>query len=386
MQQKKVLQLISSSGFFGADNVLIELSKQLRHSPFSPVIGVFDNQHNSHLEVAEVAKQHGFQVAVFPCRGRCDPRTIFLIRKFLRENEIKVIHSHGYKSNLYALAASLGKKVARVATCHNWLGDDPKMKLYAWLDKVFLRQFNSVVAVSEAVKDELMNCGFSDAKVRLIHNGIELDRLKIHGDSFLLKKQFNIEEDCRIIGTVGRLSEEKGLDYLLNAAAEILKKCPKVTFLMVGDGPERQKLEARAARIAETLHAGGKAAGTPFIFTGVRNDMPDIYSLMDFFVLPSLVEGLPMVLLEAMAARKPVVATRVGAVPKVIEHDRSGILVKPADEQGLAEAIISLLEDHEKAERLAEQGYRKVRDEFSAERMAEQYLMVYQELSAACSI
>ncbi|MCK5914813.1 MAG: glycosyltransferase, partial [Deltaproteobacteria bacterium] len=277
MQQRKVLQLISSSGFFGADNVLIELSKQLRHSSFSPVIGVFDNQHNSHLEVAEVAKQHGFPVVVFPCRGRCDLRTIFLIRKFLRENEIKIIHSHGYKSNLYALAASLGKKVVRVATCHNWLGDDPKMKLYAWLDKVFLRQFNSVVAVSEAVKDELINCGFSDAKVRLIHNGIELDRLKIKGDSSLLKKQFNIEEDCRIIGTVGRLSEEKGQDYLLNAAAEILQKYPKVIFLMVGDGPERQNLEARTARITETLHTGGEATGTPFIFTGVRNDMPDIY-------------------------------------------------------------------------------------------------------------
>jgi len=374
-----VLHLISSSGFYGADNVLIELSKQMLHSAFSPVVGVFKNLHNPRLEVARVAKLHNLPVEVFPCNGRVDVSTILLIKKFLKTEKIDIIHSHGYKSNLYAVAASVGNTVSLVATCHNWLGDDRKMKLYARLDKSFLNRFDKVVAVSDSVGKEILEHNIPSAKVLIIPNGIDLDRFNSGKRSDTLRREFGIDPECTIIGTVGRLSEEKGHSHLLHAAEKVLRTYPNVVFLIVGDGPLRQELEKKASQLAQ-----GKSVN-PFLFTGVRDDMERIYSLMDIFVLPSLTEGLPMVLLEAMAAQKPVVATKVGAVPGVIDDGHSGLLIPPGDVESLSGAIIDLLKDPHRAQHLAQNGYKRVRDHFSSKRMAEQYVEVYKDVLNARS-
>jgi len=370
----KVLHLINSSGFFGADNVLIELSKQMRQTAFSPTIGVFKNLKIPHLEVAEVARRYDFPVEIFPCKGKLDIRTILSIRNFLRAQKIDIAHSHGYKSNFYALAASTGNKVSLIATCHNWLGQDRKMKLYARLDKSFLNRFDKVVAVSDSVEKEILKHNISPAKVLVIQNGIDLGRFNSGRKTDTLRRELGIDPKCNIVGTVGRLSEEKGHTHLLHGAQKVLQAYPDVVFLIVGDGPLREDLQDKALQLAQ------EGSVNPFLFTGVRNDMEEIYSLMDIFVLPSLTEGLPMVLLEAMAAQKPVVATRVGAVPRVIENGHSGLLIPPGDVESLAGAIIDLLNDPQKAQYMAQNGYERVRDHFSAKRMAEQYIKVYEDV------
>jgi glycosyltransferase involved in cell wall biosynthesis len=365
----KVLHLISSSGFFGADNMLIELSKGLRHTTFSPIIGVFKNLHNPHLEVVKEAKRHNFPVEIFPCKGRLDLRAILSIRRFLEGQKFDIIHTHGYKSNLYALAASFGKKVPRVTTCHNWLGDAPKMRFYARLDKFFLNRFDRLIAVSDSLRQEILKQNISPQKVLTIYNGVGIDRFNTQKKPDNIRTEFGIDEGCKIIGTVGRLSEEKGHIHLLHAAKKVIREYPKTVFLIVGGGPLRQRLEAKSSLLA-----------TPFIFTGVRNDMPVIYSIMDIFVLPSLTEGLPMALLEAMASQRPVVATKVGAVPRVIKHGSSGLLIKPADVEGLAKAIMDLLANPQKGHYLAKNAYEIVRQHFSSQGMAEKYVEVYKEV------
>lgn len=379
----RVLHLISSSGFFGADNMLIELSKELRHTGYTPIIGVFKNIHNPHVEVAEEAKQYNFSVTLFPCNGRLDFKTILSIRRFLEKQNIGIIHTHGYKSNLYALAASMGKSLPRVATCHNWLGDDPKMKFYARLDKFFLNRFDRVIAVSDSVKQEILNHNISAGKVLTICNGIGTNRFNNPKKVESARREFGIDKGCKVIGTVGRLSEEKGHIHLLNAATKVFQEYPKVVFLVVGDGPLRNDLEEKASALRQTQHVEKNGPESPFIFAGVRSDMPAIYSLMDIFVLPSLTEGLPMVLLEAMASQKPIVATNVGAIPKVIEHGHSGLLVQPGDTKGLAKAITDLLANPQKAYELAKNARRKVKQQFSSERMAEKYIDVYQDVLSA---
>jgi len=376
----KVLHLISSSGFFGADNMLIELSKELRHTIFSPIIGVFKNLHNPHLEVAEEAKRYSFPVEIFPCNGRLDLKTLLLIRRFLEEQKIDIIHTHGYKSNLYALAASFGKKVSRVATCHNWLGDDPRMKFYERLDKSFLNRFDRVIAVSDSVKQEILNHNISPKKVLTIYNGINIDRFDNQEKADSIRRKFGIDESGKVIGTVGRLSEEKGHIHLLHAAEKVLQEYPKVKFLIVGDGPLRRHLEAKSLQLAKSGSAKAGSSESPFVFAGVRNSMPAIYSMMDIFVLPSLTEGFPMALLEAMASQRPVVATKVGAVPKIIEHGHSGLLVPPGDVKALAKAIMDLLANLQKASHLAKHAHQKVKLHFSSQRMAERYVEVYQDI------
>ncbi len=376
----RVLQLISSSGFYGADNVLIELVKELLYTDFVPIIGVFKNVHNPHLEVAEVADRHGLSVVIFPCNGKLDPKTILLIRKYFQKQRIDIIHTHGYKSNLYALASSAGKSIPKICTCHNWLGDDPKMRFYAWLDKLMLKRFDAVVAVSGSVRREILNqCPMSE-KVATIFNGINIQEFNRQKKLHDIRKELRIDKHCKIIGTVGRLSEEKGHSHLLHAAQDVFKEHPDVVFLFVGDGPLRQKLEEKAFQLASTALPKGQNGQGPFVFTGVRSDLPAIYSIMDIFVLPSLTEGLPMVLLEAMASHKPVVATKVGAIPSVIEHGLSGLLVQPGDVGALAHAINDFLSDASKAKRLANSAFETVKKRFSSKIMAEKYVELYQDV------
>lgn len=371
----RVLHLISSIGFFGAENVLLEIAKEVRHTNLMPIVGVIKNLYNPHVEIADEAKRHDLPVEIFSCNSKLDPKTIILIRQFLNRNRIDIIHSHGYKSNLYALASSLGRNISLVTTCHNWLGDSLKTNFYCRLDKLLLKRFHKIIAVSDLVKNEILNHMVSTDNVLTISNGINLDRFNNCPKTDTIRKQFGIEEGYTVVGTAGRISEEKGHIYLLRAAEKVLRQYPKTVFLIVGDGPMRHDLQKISAEYAKSC-----CSKCAIIFPGVRTDMPDIYSLMDIFVLPSLMEGLPLALLEAMASKKPVIATRVGAVPKVIADKGTGLLVNPADEGELADAIIYLLEKQDAAKKIAERAYKKVKDDFSSRRMAEQYIDVYEEV------
>jgi glycosyltransferase involved in cell wall biosynthesis len=185
-----------------------------------------------------------------------------------------------------------------------------------------------------------------------------------------IKKELGLLENSKVVGTIGRLGDEKGQIYLLRAAQGIAEREKSVRFLIVGDGPLREYLKEEAAKlgIADSV-----------TFTGYRQDIPELLSVMDLFVLPSIKEALPMVLLEALAARKAVIATRVGAIPKVVNNE-NGILVEPGDAAGLQDAILSLLANEEKRQGYASAGYDTVKTCFSSERMSSEYIDLYNEL------
>jgi len=365
-----VLQLISSFGFFGAEGVVLELSKELSRVGIDLYVGVFRNRQNPHTEVANGAKGYGLKTGVFPCNGRFDPKTVFLIREFAKEKGIDLIHSHGYKANFYSAMAASFTRLPLITTCHNWIGTGFKMKFYERLDKIILRRFNKVIAVSDEIKREILNLWLPKSKVSVISNGIDLNRFEGIGNN-KIREELKIDPHCKVVGTIGRLTEEKGHIYLLQTAKEVLKRFSDAIFLIIGSGSLKEELEDQA-----------KAMGleNKVIFTGVRRDIPEILNSIDVFVLPSLIEGLPMVLLEAMAAQKPIIATKVGEIPKILEQGKLGFLVKPKDVRGLADAIVSVLKDNDKINKISRKLYNKVRDNYSSEKMAERYLRVYQEI------
>lgn len=367
----RILQLISPIGLFGAEKVMVELSKELCSTEYKPYIGVIGNPQNYHTPVVIEAEKSGLEVKEFHCSGKFDIKTISAIRKYIKDNKIGMIHSHGYKSNFYALLATLNMNIKRIITCHNWLGISSKMKFYKLIDKILLKKFDKIVAVSDILKDEIIRGNIPENKVRVVYNGIDISRLQVISDKLQVKKSLGIKENEKVIGTVGRLTEEKGYIYLLRAAEKVVREFPDTIFLIIGDGQLRDSLKF----IVHSLQLNDKV-----IFTGIRDDIPELLNLIDIFVMPSLKEGMPIALLEAMAAKKPIIASKVGAIPKVIEDGYSGLLVESGNEQELSESIIKLLNNPEKANSLAQNGYEKAKSEFSAKNMAEKYMEVYKSM------
>jgi glycosyltransferase involved in cell wall biosynthesis len=361
----KILQLISSKGYFGAENVLVQLAAQLnKDKNFQPIAGVIENSATPHQEVADESRKKGIATAIFTCHGKFDLKMILQLRKYIKKEGVDIIHSHGYKSNLYSFFATIGLKKGLVATCHNWLGDNPKMKFYTALDLFFLRRFSHAVAVSPDVRHRMLQSGIPAEKVSTIGNGIDLARFENISPTNNVKAQLGIPERHTVVGTVGRLSQEKGHVHFLNTFKSIQAEFPDITYLIVGDGPLRGELQK-------------KFDNPSIIFTGLRRDLPELYNCMDIFVLPSLTEGLPMVLLEAMASCLPVVATSVGSVPDVIVEEETGFFTQPGQEEALRDHLVFLLKNPEERRRMGQKGHARVKEGYSAAKMANEYKSVY---------
>jgi glycosyltransferase involved in cell wall biosynthesis len=369
----RILHLISSGGLFGAERVAVELSKSLKRTYHcEPILGVIRNVYNPHEEISEEAKSNGIAYAVFSCRSQLDLKLAFSVREFIRKNRIEIIHCHGYKSNFYGLLAS-GGQVPSVTTNHNWLTAHWKLKIYCILDSLWIRFFDRIVAVSDEVRKEMVRYKIPEQKIRVIDNGIALERFETAVETKHVKGQLGLDEKVKIIGTVGSLIAEKGHIYLLEAARQIVDVVKDVKFLVVGDGPLRKPLEEKSEELGIKKQV---------ILAGQRKDIPELLKAMDIFVLPSIKEGLPMALLEAMAAKRPVIATRVGAIPKVIENKDIGVLVEPKDVAGLRDAIMNLLNEPGRMNLLARKGFDRVCKDFSSDEMGKHYLKLYNEITS----
>lgn len=362
-----ILFLISSEGYYGAENVVVTLARQLSRKGLACVVGVIRNSQSPHTEVADQAKRFGIPVEIVACEGKWDRRSVHDVRRLLAAHKVSIVHAHGYKADLYAYAAAWPNRVALVATSHNWTGKLLKMRAYAALDRFVLGRFDEVVVVSEFVGQKLRRWGVAPNKLSMIRNGVDIEGFQAAPAT--LKNEI---APCggALVGFVGRLVPEKGGEVLLRAARRVLTVHAQTKFVLVGDGPARQEWERLASQLGISEQV---------VFAGRREDMASVYASLDMVVLPSLLEALPMCLLEAMAAGKPVIATRVGAVPQVIQSRETGLLLPPGEVNGLAEAIAGLLKNPEQARQLGENGRAHVARHFSAEAMAKSYIATYQQ-------
>jgi len=364
----KILHLISSQGFYGAENVVAALARDHQLSGNSVRIGVFDNTHTAQNNVADEFESRGLQVIRIRCRSRLDFATVRRIREIIAIQGINLVHSHGYKSDFYALLAGRRLGIPLVGTSHHWTHQTRAVRVYEFLDGLTLRRFDAVVAVSQVIAGQLRETGVPTDKITVIDNGIDLT--PFNSAAPVLKSELNAKDQL-LIGTVGRLVEQKGMIYFLTAAKQLLKEFPNLTFVIVGDGPDLGKLQ----QMAKELHIENKVR-----FTGVRYDMANVYASLDVFALASIEEGMPMTLLEAMASRLPVAATAVGAVPQIVIPGETGMLVKARDAAEMAQAIAALLRDPALRERLGANGQRKVHERFSSQVMSQNYYQLYTRL------
>lgn len=349
--------------------MLVHLSLSLKILGCQSIVGVFENLHRPSIEVCEQVRRRGIPVEVIRCRGKFDWSVVSTIRDCIKARKIDLIHTHGYKSNVYGYIAARPLGIPLIATCHNWPGKTVPLRLYYRLDQVVLRRFDRVAAVSERVEQSLRRAGIPAGKTCVIENGIDVSGFANSESS----RGRDPEHSFRMrVGVVGRLASEKGIGILLRAAREILKSCPETEFVLVGDGPERENLESLARELGIDKEV---------VFAGFRSDMPGVYASLHVFVLASLNEGMPMALLEAMAAGKPIVATRVGAIPRLVIPEQTGLLVEPGDVTALQGAILRLLRDPDFRWKLGCAGRRFITEHFSADAMAHRYLSLYREMT-----
>jgi glycosyltransferase involved in cell wall biosynthesis/protein-tyrosine-phosphatase len=299
---------------------------------------------------------------------------IFLIG-FLKRNRIDLVHTHRYKDTVLGfIAAKFARVPYAVRTVHGlrepmrgW--DRIKFGVYEALERLTLHLWaDLVIAVSKTMADGLTGAGLPPAVVRHIHNGVDLGALTRTRQREDVRRELGIDPSAIVIGTAGRLVPVKGHASLLRAAALILKKERRAKFLIVGGGPLRGELSALAV---------DQGIDGACLFTGHRADAHDLVVAMDIFVLPSLAEGIPMAVLEAMALGRPVVARAVGGVPEIIGHRASGLLVESGTDRALADACLELALDRDLAERLAAEGRRVVEERFTNVRSGEALVRAY---------
>jgi glycosyltransferase involved in cell wall biosynthesis len=373
MNRVKILQLISSGGYYGAENMLLNLCASQQNAGCENSLMLFYNVHAPNVEFYERARRRGLSVRMVHCQGRADWRAVRQIEACIDEDGIELLHTHGYKADLYGYVAARRSGKPIVATCHNWLGGTATLGIYNHLDRVALKRFHGLAAVSDSVAQRLLDSGVSPKKIRTIANGIDVQAFERANPLPML----NFEKNKVVVGMVARLDLQKGFKYLLRAARELCRTLPGLKVVIVGEGPDRKAIEDMIQRFG---------LQTNVILAGQYSDMPGIYAAMDIFVLPSLNEGLPMTILEAMAASKPVIATRVGAIPKVIKDGHTGLLVDPGDVDGLRDALARLLTNSDLCHRIGAAGNDWVSRNYTSEAMALKYRQMYDEVLSAPAI
>ena len=361
----KILHLISSAGFYGAEAVVVNLAAAQEKLNCEVIVGAFENPRHPELEVLQRAKAVGLRTEVFPCSGRFDRRTPGFLRKYAREQRIDIVHSHGYKPNIYAWIALRNSPVRLVSTCHLWTTDTRAVRFYNWLDSIALKRFDRVICVSEPIAETVRQAGIPGDKVATIDNGINFSPFENAAPADLG------QGTALVVGAVGRLTEQKGFEYLLRSAPKLLQKFPSAVIIIVGEGPLREPLQALARELG---------VADRVMFPGSRTDMPSVYARFDCFVLPSLYEGMPMAIIEAMASGRAIVATNVGGVGKLIQSGVNGLLVEAKDVDALERNVGQVLSDYELRVRLGRQAHDTAAGRFSAETMAKRYLAQYETI------
>jgi glycosyltransferase involved in cell wall biosynthesis len=267
-------------------------------------------------------------------RGALDLGVAWSLLDICRREKVRIWHGHDYKSNLLGLLLARFWPMRLVTTVHGWVHHTRRTPLYYAIDRLCLPRYEVVICVSADLRELAVKAGVRNERCVLIENGIDLDQYTRRMSVTEARARLGVPTDRSVVGAVGRLSEEKGFDILIRATAELLRRGRDLEVWIVGAGPQRPALE----RLIAELGLGDRVR-----LFGFRSDTIELYQAMDVFVLSSLREGLPNVLLEAMALEVPVVATRIAGVPVVVEDGVSGILVNPGECMELSDAVDRLL-------------------------------------------
>jgi len=378
MRPLKVLYIIGTLDVGGAERQLVELVCGLDRRRFAasvcclshggPLIGVL----TARGVPVEVIGFRGFRIFRYP---HCVAAQLIRLLRFVRRERPDIVHGFLFWAYVLGAFSARAARVPRVVASRRSLGhfkaDKPH---FLFFERLANRLTNLLVANSEAVRQDVIRQERVPAeKVRVIHNGINVSRYRVAPDE-TLRDALDIPEGHTVVTVIANLIQYKGHRFLLEACRIVRERYPRIVVLLVGDGPCRAELEGMANRL-------GLASTVRFL--GSRTDIPQVLALTDLVAHPSLEEGFPNAVLEAMAAGKAVVATDVGGISEAVVHGETGLLVPPGDPTVLAEAIVQLLQDPARAAAMGRAGQERAISRFGMDRMVRETEGLYEELLRA---
>ncbi len=308
-----------------------------------------------------------------------DPFAIWALASVIRERKPDLVHAHGYKAGLIArLAARFSGKPPVVVTIHNPVLYRKTSAFARWwqvaIERALAPWTARIITVSEALRHELVDgYGIEASLVTTVHDGLDLSPFLVAQDRGAMRARHGVPSDALVFGSAGRFAPDKGQDVLVEAAIPVLERHSNAWLILAGDGPllETVKTRARKARQRDRI-----------LFPGWETDVPGLLGALDVYVSATLAEGLGLGAIEAMAAGLPVVSTRAGGTPEVVQNGVTGLLVPPGDARGLTDAMFAVARDVHLRRRLGDAGRERALAEFTQERMFERTAAVYREVLA----
>lgn len=368
----RILHVIDSGGVYGAENMLLDLASEQVEMGHRPLIASLGDTGVGEKGIEKEALARGLEVEPFRMKNGPNYPGAWKILHFARQRQMDLLHTHGYKGNLLlGVIPRRWRRLPLVTTVHGYtsLQRLTRMKVYEWLDARLLRHLDAVVLVDDSVRRHPRLRDGATFPFQVVQNGIRLpaaDRTPLLDPALVAFCQGGIT-----LGAIGRLSPEKGISHLVEALHRGGEAASGVRLLIIGDGGERERLE----ELITARHLQQRV-----VLAGYRPAARSYLPLLAGFVLPSLTEGLPITVLEAMQAGVPILASRVGAVPELLEEGRAGLLVTPGAIDELTTGILTLRQQPKLASSLAERGRQRVSERYSSRRMALQYERIYQGL------
>jgi len=368
----QVLSLLDAPVVTGPARGLVQLGRALPPG-LRLHVGILRGRGAGPVPRLDVLSGGGVTVHELPELGAFDPTLFARVVWLARAIGADVGQSHSYKPHVLALAVRAATGVPWVGHHHGWTAENDKVRLYHRLDAFTLPRADRVVAVAESARDIVVREGVPPGRVVVIFNAVDAVDLAVSETREEARAKLGLASARTVACVVGRLSREKGQDVALHALAHLCREGIDVTVAFAGDGPDREALVA----LARALHVGDRA-----VFLGHQKHVGLVYAASDCLVMPSRSEAMPNALLEAMTVSLPVVATRVGGVPEVADHEVHGLIVPPDDPIALAGAIARCICHPDEARVRAARARARAIDRHDPRRRAERYVALYESVLA----
>ena len=375
----KIAYLIDGLSMGGAERLMVPIVGYLSRAHFAPCVCALQSKDGNPM--AEELRALGVPVECLNIKHLRDLDAIPRLARYLKNVGADLVHTQLEAANILGNISAKLLRLPSVSTIHVMpsLHVKTKTKLHQKVEWFALRRFcDRVISVSEEARQyHIEISGSSSKQVTTIYNGIDLSPfldMNYALEREVVRAELGIPWDAHVLTTVAVLRPPKGIQFMIGALPAILAAHPNTYYLVVGSGTHRDSLieEASRAGVSEQV-----------IFAGMRRDVPRLLAASDVFILPTLTEALPTVLAEAMAAKLPIVASRVGGIPEMVTDARNGILLEPEDSAALASACIQLLNSPERRAAMGQEGHRIVNQKFSIERQVHQLKELYLDLLQA---